>query len=108
MLFHGVTVTVSAFSDFKKRDQFDVIKGMVGEVKMDWDEFIVKEDLCLLLNIVAINHVDQVIRGTREILMDSSSLSSIMKGVVGCVVGYEFTRFASTIITARYFWWRRR
>ena len=26
--------------------------------------------------------------------MDSSSLSSIMKGVGGCVVGYEFTRFA--------------
>ena len=35
--------------------------------------------------------------------MDSSSLSSIMKGVGGCVVGYEFTRFASTIITASYF-----
>ena len=40
MLFHGVTVTVSAISDFYKRDQFDVIKGMVGEVKMDWDGFI--------------------------------------------------------------------
>ena len=36
--------------------------------------------------------------------MDGSSLSSIMKGVGGCVVGYEFTRFASTIITASYFW----
>ena len=35
--------------------------------------------------------------------MDSSSLSSIMKGVEGCVVGYEFTHFASTIITASYF-----
>ena len=32
MLFHGVTVTVSAISDFQNRDQFDVIKGMVGEV----------------------------------------------------------------------------
>ena len=40
--------------------------------------------------------------------MDSSSLSSVMKGLGGCVVGYEFTRFASTIITASYFWWRRR
>ena len=30
--------------------------------------------------------------------MDSSSLSSIMKGVGGCVVGYEFTRFVPTII----------
>ena len=40
--------------------------------------------------------------------MDSSGLSGIMKGVGGCVVGYEFTRFASTITTASYFWWRRR
>ena len=56
----------------------------------------------------AINHVNQVIRGTREILMDSSDLSGIMKCVGGCVVGYEFTRFASTIITANYFWWRGR
>ena len=39
--------------------------------------------------------------------MDSSGLSSIMKGIGGCVVGYEFTCFASTIITASYFWWRR-
>ena len=31
--------------------------------------------------------------------MDSSSLFSIMKGVGGCVVDYEFTRVASTIIT---------
>ena len=36
--------------------------------------------------------------------MDSSGLSGIIKGVRGCVVGYEFTRFASTIITASYFW----
>ena len=40
MLFHGVTVTVSAISDFSKRDQFEVIKRMVGEVKMDRDRFI--------------------------------------------------------------------
>ena len=33
MLFHGVTITVSAISDFKKRDQFDVIKGIVGTLK---------------------------------------------------------------------------
>ena len=26
-----------------------------------------------------------------------------MKGIEGCVVGYEFTRFASTIITASFF-----
>ena len=39
--------------------------------------------------------------------MDSSGLSSIMKGIGGCVVGYEFTCFASIIITASYFWWRR-
>ena len=59
-----------------------------------------------------INHVNQVIRGTRELLMDSSGLSGIMKDVVvvwGCVVGYEeFTHFASTIIPASHFWWRRR
>ena len=30
--------------------------------------------------------------------MDSSSLSSIMKGVGGCVVGYEFTRFALSLV----------
>ena len=35
--------------------------------------------------------------------MDSSGLSSIMKGIGGCVVGYEFTCFASTIITASLF-----
>ena len=40
MLSYGVTITVSAISDFWKRDQFDVIKGMVREVKMDWDGFI--------------------------------------------------------------------
>ena len=40
MLFHGVTITVSAISDFQKRNQFYVIKGMVGEVKMDWDRLI--------------------------------------------------------------------
>ena len=40
MLFHGVTITVSAISDFRKRHQFDVIKGMLGEVKMNWDGFI--------------------------------------------------------------------
>ena len=68
----------------------------------------VKEELCPFKTSFAINHVNQVIRETREILMDSSSLSGIMKGVRGCVVGYEFTRFASTIITASYFWWRRR
>ena len=34
MLFHSVTITVSTISDFQKRDQFDVIKGIVGEVKM--------------------------------------------------------------------------
>ena len=55
-----------------------------------------------------LRHVNQVIRGTREILMDSSSFSSIMKGVRGCVLGYEFTRFAWAIITASYFWWLRR
>ena len=40
--------------------------------------------------------------------MDSSGLSGIMKGIGGCVVGHEFIHFASTIITASYFWWRRR
>ena len=30
--------------------------------------------------------------------MDSSGLSGTMKGAAGCVVGYEFTRFASAII----------
>ena len=43
-----------------------------------------------------------------QLLMDSSGSSGITKVVGGCVVGYEFTRFASTIITASYFWWRRR
>ena len=33
MLFHGLTLTISAISDFQKRDQFDVIKGMVGVLK---------------------------------------------------------------------------
>ena len=56
----------------------------------------------------AINHINQDIRGTREIFTDSSGLSGIMNGVGGRVVGYEFTRFASTIVTASYFWWRRR
>ena len=63
----------------------------------------VKKESCLFLNIVAVNHVNQIISGTREILMDSSGLSGIMKGVGGCVVGYEFTRFASTIVTASFF-----
>ena len=40
MLFHGVMITVSAISEFYKRDQFDFIKGMAGEVKMDWEGFI--------------------------------------------------------------------
>ena len=35
----------------------------------------------------AINHVNQVTRRTRQILMDSSGLSGIMKGVGGCVAG---------------------
>ena len=30
--------------------------------------------------------------------MDCSGLFGIMKGLGGCVVGYEFTRFAWTII----------
>ena len=38
--------------------------------------------------------------------MYSSGLSGIMKGVGGCVVGNEFTRFPSTIITASHFWWK--
>ena len=33
MLFHGVTITVSAISDFWKRDQFDVIKGNLRSKK---------------------------------------------------------------------------
>ena len=41
---------------------------------------------------IAVNHVNQIIRRTRQILMDSSGLSGIMKGVGGCVVGYELTR----------------
>ena len=32
---------------------------------------------------------------TRKILMDSSGLSGIMKGVGGCVVAYEIICFAS-------------
>ena len=40
MLFHGVTIIFSAISDLQKRDQFDVIKGMMREVKIDWDRFI--------------------------------------------------------------------
>ena len=40
MLFYGLTITVSAISDFWKRDQFDVVKGMVREGKMHWDGFI--------------------------------------------------------------------
>ena len=40
MLFHGVTITVSAISDFYKRDQLNVIEDMVREVEMDWDRFI--------------------------------------------------------------------
>ena len=39
MLFHGKAITVSAIN-FKRSDQLDVIKGKVGEVKMDWDGFI--------------------------------------------------------------------
>ena len=50
---------------------------------------------------IAVNHVNQVIRRTRQTLMDSSGLSGIMKGVGGCVVGYELTRSASTIIIQR-------
>ena len=56
----------------------------------------------------AVSSVNQIIRGTSEILMDSSGLSSVTKGVGGCIVDYEFTRFASSIIKASYFWWRRR
>ena len=40
MLFHGVAIAVSAISEFLQRNQFDVIKGMVGKVKMNWDRFI--------------------------------------------------------------------
>ena len=49
-----------------------------------------KEELCL--SSFENNHINQLVRGTRKILMDISSLSSIMEGVGGCVVGYEFTR----------------
>ena len=35
--------------------------------------------------------------------MDSSVLFSMIKGVGGCAVGYEFISFASSIITASYF-----
>ena len=40
MLFHGVVIAVSAISEFLQTNQFDVIKSMVGEVKMNWDRFI--------------------------------------------------------------------
>ena len=33
MLFDSVAMTVSAISDFYKRDQFDFIKSMVGRLK---------------------------------------------------------------------------
>ena len=56
----------------------------------------------------AINHVNWVVRGTREVLMDSSAFSSIVKGLVGCIVGYVFTSFASAIIVASYLWGRKR
>ena len=62
-----------------------------------------KKESCLFFNHrlqIAVNHVNQVIRRTRQILMDSSGLSGIMKGV-GCVVGYELTCSASTIIIQR-------
>ena len=64
-----------------------------------------EKESCLFFNHrlqIAVNHVNQIIRRTRQILMDSSGLSGFMKGV-GCVVGYELTRSASTIITASYF-----
>ena len=41
-------------------------------------------------------------------MIDSSGLSGITKGVGGCVVGYESALFALTIITASYFWWRKK
>ena len=63
-----------------------------------------KKESCLFFNHrlqIAVNHVNQVIRRTRQTLMDSSGLSGVMKGVGGCVVGYELTRSASTIIIQR-------
>ena len=61
MFFHGVTITVSAISDFKKRDQFDVIKGIAGEccsvclvyvLRVQFVQCTVKEESCLFVNIV--------------------------------------------------------
>ena len=41
IFFHGVMIIISAISDFQEEDgMFDVIKGMVGEVKMYWEGFI--------------------------------------------------------------------
>ena len=40
MLFDGVAITASATADFQKRDHSEVIKGIVGEVKIDWERFI--------------------------------------------------------------------
>ena len=45
-----------------------------------------KEEWCLFQTSSAVNHVNQVIRGTREILIDSYGLPFIMKG---CAIYYE-------------------
>ena len=38
MFFNGIAITVSAISDFsKKREQLDVIEGMMKEVTMYWE-----------------------------------------------------------------------
>ena len=40
MLFHGVLRTISCTFYYKERDEFNVVEGMVDEVKMDWDGFV--------------------------------------------------------------------
>ena len=69
MLFRSVSITICAAFYGKEKDEFNVIEGMVGEVKMDWDGFVcvhrnvlsdcvqfvrrtVREGSCLCLNIV--------------------------------------------------------
>ena len=49
-----------------------------------------KEEWCLFQTSSAVNHVNQVIRGTREILIDSYGLPFIMKGLPFIMKGLPF------------------
>ena len=78
MLFYGVSITISASLYFQERDDFNVIEGMVREVKMDWDGFVCVFLYTWSVFIETINSSYETIKFTNEVSSSKINLLDVI------------------------------